>query len=151
MAAQSASERRTEQLDFRVSPSAKARLQAAASFANGSVSDFILESALARADEALADRRLFLLDAEPWEAFQVALDAPPRSMPAMKELLAELGSGRVLGALSCAMRWFGPFRQRTSPVSGHGWSTRKTMPPDATTGNSKSCPALRIHSTSAPC
>ena len=46
-------ERRTEKLDVRVSPTAKAKLQAAASAVHRSMSDFVMESALARAEETL--------------------------------------------------------------------------------------------------
>jgi uncharacterized protein (DUF1778 family) len=92
MATQSISpERRTEKLDVRVSPSAKAKLQAAASATHRSVTDFVLESALSRADEALADRRIVGLDAKKWAAFQAALDAPPRSLPHLQALLDEPG------------------------------------------------------------
>lgn len=91
MATRPAVERRSEKLDFRVSPSAKAKLQAAAYLVHCSVSDFVMDSALSRAEEALADRRTFHLDAKQWEAFQKALDAPPRPMPRMLELLAEPG------------------------------------------------------------
>jgi uncharacterized protein (DUF1778 family) len=84
-------ERRTEKLDFRISPSAKAKLQAAALVVLCSVSDLVMESALARAEDTLADRRAFHLDAERWEAFQAALDAPPRPMPRMEALLAAPG------------------------------------------------------------
>jgi uncharacterized protein (DUF1778 family) len=52
-------ERRTEKLDVRVSPSAKAKLQAAASAVHRSMSDFVMESALSRAEETLAERRVF--------------------------------------------------------------------------------------------
>lgn len=90
MAAQtSLLERRTEKLDVRVSPSAKAKLQAAASVAHRSMSDFVMESALSRAEETLADRRIFGLDAEKWRAFQKALDAPSRSLPRLQRLLDE--------------------------------------------------------------
>ncbi len=88
MAAQATVERRSEKLDFRVSPSAKAKLQAAAAITHCSVSDFILASALSRAEDALADRTVFHLDAKTWEAFQKALDAPPRPMPRLKALLS---------------------------------------------------------------
>jgi uncharacterized protein (DUF1778 family) len=91
MAAQPILERRTEKLDFRVSPAAKAKLQAAALLAKCSVSDFILASALARAEDALADRTVFRLDLNTWEAFQMALDAPSRPLPRMKKLLVEPG------------------------------------------------------------
>lgn len=71
---------RTEKLDLRLTPAAKQTLYAAASAARRSVSEFVLESALSRAEETLADRRLFGLDAERWEAFLTALDAPPRPL-----------------------------------------------------------------------
>ena len=84
-------ERRTEKLDVRVSPSAKAKLQAAASATHRSMSDFVMESALSRAEETLAERRVFGLDAEKWAASQSALNAPPRSLPRLQTLLDEPG------------------------------------------------------------
>lgn len=78
---------RSQKLDLRLTPQAKSRLQAAALAAQRSVSDFVLESALNRAEEMLADRRIFGLDAERWEAFQAALDAPPRALPRLDTLL----------------------------------------------------------------
>jgi uncharacterized protein (DUF1778 family) len=84
-------ERRTVKLDVRVSPAAKAKLQAAASAVHRSMSDFVMESALARAEDTLADRRVFGLDAEKWAAFQAALDAPPRPLPRLQALLDEPG------------------------------------------------------------
>ncbi|HUY95265.1 MAG TPA: DUF1778 domain-containing protein [Terracidiphilus sp.] len=92
MAGQSVmAERRTEKLDVRVSPSTKAKLQAAAAAAQRTLSEFVMESALARAEEALADRRIFGLDAERWAAFQAALEAPPRRLPKLQALLDEPG------------------------------------------------------------
>jgi uncharacterized protein (DUF1778 family) len=78
---------RTEKLDLRLTPKAKRVLQSAASAANRSVSEFVLESALARAEETLPDRQHFGLDAEQWTAFLKALDAPPRPLPRLKKLL----------------------------------------------------------------
>lgn len=92
MASQPAStERRTEKLDVRVSPAAKAKLQAAASALHRSMSDFVMESALARAEEMLAGRRIFGLDAEKWAAFQALLDAPAQPLPRLQALLDESG------------------------------------------------------------
>jgi uncharacterized protein (DUF1778 family) len=87
----SSTERRTEKLDLRVSRSAKAKLQAAASASHRSMSDFVMESALSRAEETLAERRIFALDTEKWTAFQSALDAPTRSLPRLKALLENPG------------------------------------------------------------
>ena len=82
---------RSEKLDLRLTRDAKRALRAAAAVAHRSVSEFVLESALARADEALADRRTFGLNATQWKAFMAALDAPPRPLPRLERLLKEPG------------------------------------------------------------
>jgi uncharacterized protein (DUF1778 family) len=82
---------RSEKLDLRLTRKAKTALRAAAAASNRSVSEFVLESALARADEALADRRTFGLNATQWKAFMTALDAPPRPLPRLERLLKEPG------------------------------------------------------------
>jgi uncharacterized protein (DUF1778 family) len=78
---------RSEKLDLRLSAAAKQTLRAAAAAANRTVSDFVLESAMSRAAETLADRQRFGLDSKEWRVFQAALDAPTRSMPKMHSLL----------------------------------------------------------------
>lgn len=82
---------RREKLDLRLSSSDKRTLEAAASVSSRSVSDFVRESALSRADEMLADRRAFVLSKAKWSAFQAALDAPIRSLPRLERLLTEPG------------------------------------------------------------
>jgi uncharacterized protein (DUF1778 family) len=82
---------RSEKLDLRLTRNAKRALQAAAAASHRSVSEFVLESALSRADEALADRRSFGLDAAQWKSFLAALDAPPRPLPRLERLLKEPG------------------------------------------------------------
>ena len=84
-------ERRTVKLDVRVSRSAKAKLQAAAAASHRSMSDFVMESALARAEETLVERRTFGLSAEAWKAFQASLDAPVRPLPRLRALLGKPG------------------------------------------------------------
>jgi uncharacterized protein (DUF1778 family) len=51
----------------------------------------VLESALARAAETLADRRNFTLDAAKWKVFMAALDAPLRPLPRLRRLFKERG------------------------------------------------------------
>lgn len=80
---------RTEKLDLRLTKSAKQILQAAATASHKSVSEFVLETALSEAEERLADRRIFPLDAEHWDAFVAALDAPPRRLPRLERLFRE--------------------------------------------------------------
>ena len=54
-------ETRNEKIDLRLTRSAKRTLQVAASAAGRSVSEFVLESALAHAAETLPDRHKFCL------------------------------------------------------------------------------------------
>ena len=80
---------RTQKLDLRLTAAAKQTLYAAAAAERRSVSDFVLESAMSRAAETLAERQHFGLDAERWTAFLAALDAPARALPRTKRLLNE--------------------------------------------------------------
>lgn len=80
---------RSAKLDLRLSPEAKQKLQIAAESAGRTVSEFVLESALVRADETLADRTRFGLDADRWKAFMKALDAPLQEVPRLGRLLQE--------------------------------------------------------------
>ena len=82
---------RSEKLDLRLTPQAKQRIVAAAEAQNRTVSDFVLTSALERADDVLAEQRTFILSPEKWEAFQAALDAPPRDLPELRKLLTTPG------------------------------------------------------------
>ena len=99
---------RTEKLDLRLTPAAKLALVAAAGTDRRSVSEFVLASALARAQETLALRRHFGLSAEKWDAFIDALDATPRELPRVEQLflqpsLFEGGpsKSRCCGSRSC--------------------------------------------------
>jgi len=82
---------RTEKLDLRLSRATKRTLEIAASVSNRSLTAFVLESALARADETLADRRTFILSKAQWTTFLAALDAQTRPLPRMHRLLSESG------------------------------------------------------------
>jgi uncharacterized protein (DUF1778 family) len=81
--------RRTAKLDLRLTPEDEKMLRAAAATSRQSVSQFVLESALARAKEVLADRTRFVLNAGQWEAFLAALDAPPRDLLRLRRLFQE--------------------------------------------------------------
>jgi uncharacterized protein (DUF1778 family) len=82
---------RSEKLDLRIAPEDKLILRTAAQASGRTVAQFVLESALARAQETLPDRQAFGLDAARWEAFLAALDAPARPMPRLARLLGEPG------------------------------------------------------------
>lgn len=80
---------RSEKLDIRVTPEAKRVLQEAARERHTTISQFVLQSAMDSATLVLVERSRFLLNAEQWEAFMAALDAPPTKHPRMERLLNE--------------------------------------------------------------
>lgn len=79
---------RSQTLVLRVTPAAKLVLAAAAAADNLSLSEFVLDSALSRAEETLSVRGRFGLDAERWGAFLAALDADPRPLPNIEKLFS---------------------------------------------------------------
>jgi uncharacterized protein (DUF1778 family) len=81
-------EARSERVDLRMTPAAKRTLQQAAAVANKTVSEFLLDSSLTAAFETLADRRVFQLDDDRWNAFMDALARPPKDNPGLRRLLA---------------------------------------------------------------
>jgi uncharacterized protein (DUF1778 family) len=80
---------RSEKLELRLTRHAERALRAAAAVVHRPMSEFVLESALARADEALGDRRSFGLNATQWKALLAALGAPPRPLPQLERLLKQ--------------------------------------------------------------
>ena len=80
---------RSEKLDIRVTPDAKSLLQQAAEARHKTVSEFVLDSALGVAEDVLKERNVIQLDADQWQAFVAALDAPPRRHPRLERLLKE--------------------------------------------------------------
>ncbi|MGH8755868.1 MAG: DUF1778 domain-containing protein [Burkholderiales bacterium] len=82
-------EQRSERIDIRTTPGVKRLLQDAAVTAHKTVSEFLLDSALTKASEIMAERRLFTLTDEQWAAFMEAWDAPSLPMPRLERLLVE--------------------------------------------------------------
>ena len=81
-------EPRSERIDLRMTPAAKRTLQQAASVKNKTLTEFLLDTGLNAAFDALADRRVFQLDAKRWDEFMTALSKPPKDNPRLRKLLA---------------------------------------------------------------
>lgn len=79
---------RSERVDLRMTPTAKRTLQQAAAVKNKTLTEFLLDTGLTAAFDALADRRVFHLDARRWDEFMAALSAPPKDNPRLRRLLA---------------------------------------------------------------
>src|SRR6187455_591578 len=78
-----------EKVQIRLGASEKLLLTRAAKLRRTSLSAFLLENACTAAQEVLAAQSQFVVPQERWAAFCKALDAPPRSKPALKKLLRD--------------------------------------------------------------
>lgn len=84
---QSAAEGETIKIQLRAPKVVRDKIDAAAAVKNVNRTEFMLQAATAAAEEALLDQQLFSLDAEKWEKFQQALNAPLPKTSRMRALL----------------------------------------------------------------
>src|SRR5438034_11606756 len=76
-------------VQLRLRPVQKAVIARAADLRQTTLSNFLLEHAYEAAQQVLAEQVDIVMAAAEWAAFCKALDAPPRSIPALKKLLTE--------------------------------------------------------------
>lgn len=81
--------RRTDRISLRVSPEAKRRLEQAATYSRKSLTDFIADIALERAEAISRERELITLAPEEWRRFEALLLDPPKTVRRLKTALAE--------------------------------------------------------------
>ena len=82
---------KVSRLDLRASAAQKRILEEAARLKHTSVTEFILQTACEAAKEVLAEEGQIRMPKDDWKAFLKALDAPPRSLPALRKLLTTPG------------------------------------------------------------
>ena len=87
-------------VQLRLRPAQKAVLARAAQLRQTSLSNFMLEHAYEAAQHVLAEQTDIVMSPAEWQAFCIALDAPPRPIPALQELFnkASVPDGRGKGA-----------------------------------------------------
>lgn len=78
-------------LNIRVSEHEKDVITRAAMALNTTVSSFVLQKAYTEAQVVLAEQSRYLLPEKRWREFHKALDAPPKDISALRELLTERG------------------------------------------------------------
>jgi len=78
-------------LNLRVNLHEKKVIEKAAAIKRSAASKFILENAYEAACEVLSEQSNFPLSDKQWKDFCQALDAPTRTIPALKKLLTEPG------------------------------------------------------------
>ena len=80
---------RTKRFSLRATPRQQRLIEVAAERQGRSATDFILESACEKAEQALTDQTRFVLDDKRWKLFMNALDRPPRVIPQIKKLFSD--------------------------------------------------------------
>ena len=83
-----AQDARSERVDLQMSPDTRRTLERAATASNKSLAEYLVDTGLDAANDALTDQRVFRLDEERWDAFMAALDAPPEDNPGLRKLLS---------------------------------------------------------------
>jgi uncharacterized protein (DUF1778 family) len=79
---------KTERVNLRVAPDDDAVLRRAADLLGETLSEFLIESGLERAERVVADRTRFVLDESAWAAFIEALDRPAQLKPELRDLFS---------------------------------------------------------------
>ncbi len=79
---------RAAAINLRALPEQRDLIDQAASLLGKSRSDFMLETACARAQEVVLDQVFFVVNGEKFEQFVAMLDAPPKPNPGLERLLS---------------------------------------------------------------
>lgn len=87
---------KASRLSIRASAVEKGLIAHAARIKGITMSEFVLEQSLSAARQARADQAQFTLPKKQWKKFCAALDAPPKSVPALRQLLTTSGLFDVL-------------------------------------------------------
>lgn len=80
---------KAERIALRATHEQRALILQASQLTARTLSDFVLEASIARAEDVLAERREFRLPPEHWNAFVAMLDRPSVEKPRLRRLLAE--------------------------------------------------------------
>jgi uncharacterized protein (DUF1778 family) len=79
---------RPDRISLRLSPQAKRKLERAAAYSDKTLTDFVVDVALQKADAIVREHEVITLSAEEWERFQALLLHPPKPNKKLKQTLA---------------------------------------------------------------
>lgn len=82
-----ATRRKEARLAMRLTPDQDSLIRDAAAATGQSLTDFVTTAAVARAEDTLADRRVFRLSDAAWSEFAALLDRPAKRIPELAKLL----------------------------------------------------------------
>ena len=80
---------RDARLNVRLASAQAQLIKQAADSQDKSITDFVISSASAAAEQVLADRRWFRMSAEAWSSYEALLDRPAIYKPRLSELLRD--------------------------------------------------------------
>lgn len=80
---------KNDRIQLRVSERKKKIIAQAAKVQDKTISEFIIDRAFEEAQNVLAEQNHFFLPEDKWNAYNHALEAPVRELPALKKLLEE--------------------------------------------------------------
>ena len=82
-------EKASTRLNLRIALRTKMKMVRAARLQKYSLTDFIIRASEEAADAVLAEQTRFVLSETQWTAFNAALDAPAKEIPALRRLLTK--------------------------------------------------------------
>ena len=82
-----ATSRKQARLAMRLTPDQDALIRDAAAVTGQSLTEFVTTAAVTRAEDTLADRRVFRLNDAAWAEFVAILDRPAKHTPELAKLL----------------------------------------------------------------
>jgi uncharacterized protein (DUF1778 family) len=82
-----ASTQKASRFSIRASATQKRVIAEAARIKDTTISDFVLEQSVTAAHQVIADQVQFKLPKKQWKEFCDALDAPPKTIPALRKLV----------------------------------------------------------------
>lgn len=82
---------KVERINIRATEEEKALVEAAARASHMSATQFMMQAAIASAEDVLAEQRVLLVPPEDWDAFMKRLDEPARVIPELREALEKRG------------------------------------------------------------
>jgi uncharacterized protein (DUF1778 family) len=82
---------KASRFSIRASATQKRVIAEAARIKDTTISDFVLEQSLTAAQHVISDQVQFTLPKKQWKKLCDALDAPPKSIPALRRLLTKPG------------------------------------------------------------
>ena len=80
---------RPERINLRLSREAKRKLERAAAYSDKTLTDFVIDVALQRADSIVRQKEIVTLTPAEWERFQTMLFNPPAPNKRLKRAFAE--------------------------------------------------------------